>query len=468
MIQTFSYPPHTRRLWLGGLALPPLLYAGWLLTTDVTSSFTLCFAAWPGLGLAGLWLYALILLSQKVMLTEAGLRVEQLHKRLTVPYNEIYYGRRHPAWLTGLTLVTTRGEIHLGKHLQKFDELHTHLESRYPNLTTPHRPLPWRVPGNRATFVLNIFFGGLFALGGIFVVLVGVVNRQYWLLLIAPLAGVIAGLFVYGLLTQPRDFILTPTQLVRRTLLNRQSYQVAKIRAIYRDSYTVKTKNGQRTIHRSVLHFRDGHILKISQDDLDYPFDEFHSILVYHYAPPSKNGLPWPKEAAEIHFKAFAQGSLNDFRWYFEKKSQVPVTSIEEICDWLQACQYIHDEHQFQKRDHWLHPTEFEQLRRGDCEDHALWAWRKLVELGYEAEFIVGDMNGDYHAWVIFEKDGQAFILETVNKGRDMVSPVERVKALYRPDYGVDGYFVTYRYRTQASAAAQPHVTDELRTPGEG
>jgi predicted transglutaminase-like cysteine proteinase len=33
------------------------------------------------------------------------------------------------------------------------------------------------------------------------------------------------------------------------------------------------------------------------------------------------------------------------------------------------------------------HPGAFERRRRGDCEDFALWAWRKLAEVGVDAEF---------------------------------------------------------------------------------
>src|SRR5690348_3236184 len=46
-------------------------------------------------------------------------------------------------------------------------------------------------------------------------------------------------------------------------------------------------------------------------------------------------------------------------------------------------CEYVRDP--VHERDFWQHPKTFEQLRKGDCEDHALWAWRKLTELGISA-----------------------------------------------------------------------------------
>ena len=66
----------------------------------------------------------------------------------------------------------------------------------------------------------------------------------------------------------------------------------------------------------------------------------------------------------------------------------------------------------------WQQPCAFEQSRRGDCEDFALWAWRKLVEMGVDAEFYVGRvMCGDdpvsarQHAWVVYRVDDE-FLFE--------------------------------------------------------
>ena len=66
------------------------------------------------------------------------------------------------------------------------------------------------------------------------------------------------------------------------------------------------------------------------------------------------------------------------------------VKSLQEICEWLVGCDYADDEAFFNEPDFWQHPVMFEQTRKGDCEDHALWAWRKLVELGFEAELVRG------------------------------------------------------------------------------
>ena len=87
---------------------------------------------------------------------------------------------------------------------------------------------------------------------------------------------------------------------------------------------------------------------------------------------------------------AFGPGSRCDFSHYFEGESHVPVSSIDDIVKWLTSCEYVTDLALFHEQDVWQHPAAFEQLRRGDCEDFALWAWRKLAEVGVEAEFYVG------------------------------------------------------------------------------
>ena len=71
----------------------------------------------------------------------------------------------------------------------------------------------------------------------------------------------------------------------------------------------------------------------------------------------------------------------------------------------------------FNEIDLWQHPSSFEELRRGDCEDFALWAWRKLAELGIDAEFFVGrilsveepDVDRQ-HAWVVFRVGDVQFL----------------------------------------------------------
>lgn len=161
----------------------------------------------------------------------------------------------------------------------------------------------------------------------------------------------------------------------------------------------------------------------------------------------SRNEDPWAHIRTDVPVNAYGPGSRHDFAWYFEGESAVKVATLEEIQDWLLTCEYTHDPELFQEADFWQHPRTFEHLRKGDCEDHALWAWRKLVELGVDADFICGraiwpedDRKPDgYHAWVVFRRDGEAFVMEATCKSKErMIRRLADVRAQYLPSLGVD------------------------------
>jgi hypothetical protein len=79
----------------------------------------------------------------------------------------------------------------------------------------------------------------------------------------------------------------------------------------------------------------------------------------------------------------------------------------------LVGCKYVSDQEQFGERDYWQPPEQFEENKKGDCEDFALWAWRQLLHLNYPARFALGSAGryGEGHAWVTFQKDGKAYLL---------------------------------------------------------
>ena len=141
---------------------------------------------------------------------------------------------------------------------------------------------------------------------------------------------------------------------------------------------------------------------------------------------------------------ASRRGSQRDFRCYFEGESAVHARSVDDICAWLLECTYVTDPAHFDEADMWQHPRTFEQVRRGDCADYALWAWRKLAELGVEAELvsgqrIVSEQESHAHAWVLFRNGDVEYVLEAVSRSREaMVLPVEHVRAEYRPHVGVN------------------------------
>lgn len=144
----------------------------------------------------------------------------------------------------------------------------------------------------------------------------------------------------------------------------------------------------------------------------------------------------------------YGKGCVKPFEWYFKGKSSVKTKTLEDICRWLMQCKYVLDEDLFFEEDFWQHPITFETTRKGDCEDHALWAWRKLVEIGYETHFVSGfwfknEKNRrveEGHAWVIFRKqqqDSWKLLESTAKNFSSMIISLEDANQRYNPKNSV-------------------------------
>ena len=152
-----------------------------------------------------------------------------------------------------------------------------------------------------------------------------------------------------------------------------------------------------------------------------------------------------------VPVRAFGPGSHQPFTEYFQGESSVHVGSIDDIVAWLQACEYVTDLELFHQPDFWQHPGIFEKRRRGDCEDFALWAWRKLAEVGNDAEFYVGRVICDdrpeidrQHAWVVYRVDGVAFLFEPAARTPpNMIRPLADAMGDYVPHFAVNHRFET-------------------------
>jgi hypothetical protein len=163
----------------------------------------------------------------------------------------------------------------------------------------------------------------------------------------------------------------------------------------------------------------------------------------------------WERFEYRVPFTAFGSGSRHEFDWYFEGESAVTVSDLDQVQDWLLGCDYVRDSALFNEPDFWQHPRTFEHLRRGDCEDHALWAWRKLLELGHDADLVSGSVlrdsnvgDGGGHVWVLFRQNGEVFVFEAVAKTKErMIRPLAEVRQLYIPEFGVDRNRKRYAFR---------------------
>ena len=71
-------------------------------------------------------------------------------------------------------------------------------------------------------------------------------------------------------------------------------------------------------------------------------------------------------------------------------ESVIDVHDTKDMAEFLRKCKYVRDKEQFDQKDYWQTPDEFEKNMKGDCEDFALWSWRKFVDLGEDARFAYG------------------------------------------------------------------------------
>jgi hypothetical protein len=99
---------------------------------------------------------------------------------------------------------------------------------------------------------------------------------------------------------------------------------------------------------------------------------------------------------------------------YVSQPLTVRCEGLAEIRRFLAGCTYISDQKQFNEKDYWLPPEEFEKRKQGDCDCFALWTWRQFLELGYQARYVVGRHGslGCGHAWVMFQEEGDWYLAE--------------------------------------------------------
>jgi Bacterial transglutaminase-like cysteine proteinase BTLCP len=113
----------------------------------------------------------------------------------------------------------------------------------------------------------------------------------------------------------------------------------------------------------------------------------------------------------------------------------------------LAKCKYVPDEKMFGMKDYWQPPEQFEECKKGDCDDFALWSWRQVLHMNYPTRLVVGTAGryGEGHAWVTFEKEGKTFLLEPLHWPLGLTMP--RISTLqYHPKFSMDwnGQTVTY------------------------
>lgn len=122
-------------------------------------------------------------------------------------------------------------------------------------------------------------------------------------------------------------------------------------------------------------------------------------------------------------------------------------SDLSDLRRFVAGCTYVSDQKMFGQRDYWQPPEQFEQTKKGDCEDFALWSWRQLLQMNYPSRLVIGTAGryGEGHAWVTFEKDGKTFLLEALSWPLGLAMP--RLSTLrYHPRFSVDWNGKTISY----------------------
>ena len=144
------------------------------------------------------------------------------------------------------------------------------------------------------------------------------------------------------------------------------------------------------------------------------------------------------------------------------------VKDIKELRSFLKCCKYVSDREQFNRKDYWMPPEEFEKKHKGDCDDFALWTWRQMLGMGYGARYVVG-ISGKYgegHAWVTLKKDGVHFLVEPL--AHSIGNKLPRLSIVtYQPtgSVGWDGknlqYFIHEKYPFKLKFSQIPYLVTE-------
>jgi len=131
--------------------------------------------------------------------------------------------------------------------------------------------------------------------------------------------------------------------------------------------------------------------------------------------------LPWaydtegrPVSHIDLRRKNKGTHSTYPFGRYFSHPLTVNCKDLDEVRQFLARCRAVSDKEQFGREEYFQPPDQFEQTRRGDCDDFALWTWRQLFDLGYETRFVVGTFGivPEGHAWVAFRRDSDWYLVE--------------------------------------------------------
>jgi hypothetical protein len=152
--------------------------------------------------------------------------------------------------------------------------------------------------------------------------------------------------------------------------------------------------------------------------------------LTYTWSQPRGGRMAVSALGTDGHH-IFAPGYLVGWQPFDSNQRWIPWYAVS------QRMRYLRDHHRYPGRnDVWQTGPESWSLRSGDCEDHALLLADWLINMGEDAWVVLGEYDGEGHAWVVLKRGGQAWLLEATRKfGRRALReyPLAATIAGYQP-----------------------------------
>jgi hypothetical protein len=141
---------------------------------------------------------------------------------------------------------------------------------------------------------------------------------------------------------------------------------------------------------------------------------------------------------------------------YVSQPLTVKCVDLGEMRAFLISCKPVSDKEQFDKPDYWQPPEDFEKTKKGDCDCFALWTWRQMMQMGYDARAVFGRCGryGEGHAWVEYFVDDACYLLEP--QACWLGDKLPRLTTLeYHPRFSVawDGQNLAYYQHKQSDGA---------------
>jgi hypothetical protein len=142
-----------------------------------------------------------------------------------------------------------------------------------------------------------------------------------------------------------------------------------------------------------------------------------------------------------IPVRAIDQASPNDaprvMHWAeraLQSPTLIPISFPLELFHFLSGCRFLPT---VELLDNAVLPQEFERRQAGGTFAHALWAWRKCIDLEEGPRLTIGAYHDSPHAWVTLYEETRAFIFETTRKD-ELVLLRSWEQSLYEPWFSID------------------------------